>query len=80
MPPASVICELANPPPEYLGITLTGPVRPAIAEVESVDEEDVVAAFVELGAARIGSETGALSVAEWVVALANAETGKPPRV
>src|SRR5579871_3330514 len=31
VPPASVICELASPPPENLGTTFTGPTRPTIA-------------------------------------------------
>src|SRR5579862_4168753 len=49
MPPESVICEFANPPPEYLGITFTGPTRPVIADVGSV-ETDGVAAGTTAGA------------------------------
>src|SRR5579863_572005 len=44
-PPASVICELASPPPENFGTTLTGPIRPSIAlevPAESIEVAEVV--------------------------------------
>src|ERR1700744_1465447 len=48
MPPASLICELASPPPENLGITLRGPTRPSSVFEGPVPTETAVLVTVPL--------------------------------
>src|ERR1700722_16859946 len=85
-PPASVICELASPPPENLGITFTGPTRPSIVFVapdEPTGATKLVGAPLALGttgAATTVAVPGVDSDAAFALALAKAETGNPPRV
>src|ERR1700685_253135 len=85
MPPASVICELANPPPEYLGTTFTGPTRPVIAAVGSLEEAGVVAEAptgtgTDVGKGTLVTVCDALCVSEVLCARMNADGGSPPNV
>src|SRR5580704_7460565 len=84
-PPASVICELASPPPEYLGITLTEPTRPVIADVGSLEEAGAAAGATagtgtEVATGTLVTVCDVLCVSEVLCARMNAEAGSPPKV
>jgi len=86
VPPASVIWELVNPPPENFGTTFTGPTLPSIEGFEALEETEFefsteLACAVWLPPVGITLSVADVTPVEVVAgALAKADGGSPPKV